>query len=220
MPDVVKGFRDLLTWNEDNGKVEDVFSLDYTYTYIVLGQTVQVAMKTGAASVTAENREAYLNDYIKWHTEKKAFAEYAAFKRGVFAVVLPKSLGLLGPKTLQGYLQGDDDIDSDALESIAGYEGYTPNQPYIKDFWEIVHGLSEDQKQNLLHFVTALDRIPYHFGYWSMDFVIQRNGINDDRLPTAQTCFSRLLLPEYSSPEILRKNLVLAIDNAHGFGLA
>ena len=39
------------------------------------------------------------------------------------------------------------------------------------------------------------------------------------RLPMAQTCFNLLLLPEYTSRDILREMLVVAIDNAEGFGM-
>ncbi|KAI8847705.1 hypothetical protein BC829DRAFT_395682 [Chytridium lagenaria] len=39
------------------------------------------------------------------------------------------------------------------------------------------------------------------------------------RLPTALTCFGRLLLPEYESKEKLANRLITAIENAKGFGL-
>jgi ubiquitin-protein ligase E3 A len=75
-----------------------------------------------------------------------------------------------------------------------------------------------DLKRKLLLFVTASDRIPLN-GLQSLTFVIQRNGPDSDRLPTALTCFGRLLLPEYASQEKLRERLVTAIENAAGFGL-
>jgi hypothetical protein len=73
-------------------------------------------------------------------------------------------------------------------------------------------------KQKLLVFVTSSDRIPLN-GLKSLTFVIQRNGPDSDRLPTALTCFGRLLLPEYSSEEKLKDRLTAAIENASGFGL-
>ena len=39
------------------------------------------------------------------------------------------------------------------------------------------------------------------------------------RLPTASTCYNILLLPAYSSKEKLKEKLLLAIENATGFGL-
>jgi ubiquitin-protein ligase E3 A len=44
-------------------------------------------------------------------------------------------------------------------------------------------------------------------------------GGNSDRLPTAHTCFNHLLLPPYSTKEVLRQRLECALDNSEGFGL-
>ena len=43
---------------------------------------------------------------------------------------------------------------------------------------------------------------------------IQRHGGRDENmLPQAATCFSTLLLPEYSTIQKLRQKLLLAIEN-------
>lgn len=39
-------------------------------------------------------------------------------------------------------------------------------------------------------------------------------------LPTAYTCYSTLLLPEYADREVLRERLSMALENAQGFGFA
>lgn len=89
----------------------------------------------------------------------------------------------------------------------------------LRNFWSIVHDdLTPEQKRKLLLFVTASDRIPVG-GLKELSFVLQRNGPDSDRLPTALTCFSRLLLPEYSSRDKLKERLITAIENAKGFGL-
>jgi ubiquitin-protein ligase E3 A len=60
---------------------------------------------------------------------------------------------------------------------------------------------------------------PWRAGLANLTFIVQRAGPDADRLPTAQTCFSRLLLPEYGSRERLREKLLIAIENSRGFGL-
>lgn len=57
-------------------------------------------------------------------------------------------------------------------------------------------------------------------GLSSLKMVIQRNGPDSVRLPTALTCFSRLLLPEYASKKKLAEKLFLALEHGKGFGLA
>ena len=56
-------------------------------------------------------------------------------------------------------------------------------------------------------------------GLGHLKLIIQRSGGDTDRLPSAHTCFNVLLLPEYSSQDKLRQRLLLAIENAQGFGL-
>lgn len=47
-----------------------------------------------------------------------------------------------------------------------------------------------------------------------LKFIIARNGVDSDRLPTSHTCFNVLLLCEYSSKEKLQERLQTALDNA------
>lgn len=39
------------------------------------------------------------------------------------------------------------------------------------------------------------------------------------RLPMSHTCFNQLVLPSYRSRKILKQKLLIALQNAEGFGL-
>ncbi len=48
---------------------------------------------------------------------------------------------------------------------------------------------------------------------------MQAYGANENRLPSAHTCFNQLDLPEYESKEVLQERLLMAIhEGATGFG--
>ena len=66
--------------------------------------------------------------------------------------------------------------------------------------------------------VSDSDRSPID-GLSKMGFVISRNGDDDARLPSAHTCFNHLLLPQYSSKEILAARVKYCIQESEGFGL-
>jgi len=102
---------------------------------------------------------------------------------------------------------GSPALDFRALEDNTSTEdGYTRDSPVITAFWEIVHGMTLEEKKKLLFFCTGSDRSPIR-GLGSMTFVISRNGPDSDRLPTAHTCFNHLLLPEYKCvPPALRES--------------
>ncbi|MCJ1418602.1 hypothetical protein MMC32_004950 [Xylographa parallela] len=174
---------------------------------------------TEANMVTNENREKYVADYIFWLTEKSIQPQFEAFERGFFVCISKRALAIFSPMALQRVVEGNQTIDIAELQSATKYEnGYSAAHSTIKDFWFIVRSFSDDQLRKLLEFVTASDRVPVK-GVSSIAFMIQRNGTDDERLPTSLTCFGRLLLPEYSSREKLQEKLCLAIENAQGFGV-
>ena len=110
-------------------------------------------------------------------------------------------------------------FDFSQLEDVATYQdGFSKQHAIIIEFWRIVRSMDQRQKQLLLSFVTGSDRVPLK-GMSSISFVIQRNGPDTSNLPTAMTCFNRLLLPEYSTGKKLKEKLLLAIENGKGFGL-
>ncbi len=115
-------------------------------------------------------------------------------------------------------MEGFQDISMHELEAVTRYEdGYSSTHTLIRAFWAIVNDYSPEQRRQLLEFVTASDRIPVH-GVKSIAFCIIRSGGDSERIPTAMTCFGRLLLPEYDSVEKLKRKLDIALDNSRGFG--
>ncbi|OKL56359.1 hypothetical protein UA08_08511 [Talaromyces atroroseus] len=172
----------------------------------------------GSSLVTNENRERYVKDYLFWLTDKSIRPQYEAFARGFFTCIDRSSLSMFTPETLQTMIEGTQEIDMYELQRHATYDGgWDAGHPLIVQFWKIVKNYSREQKARLLEFVTASDRIPVS-GISSINFVIQRNGTGDDRLPTSYTCYGRLLLPEYTGQTALRKNLDMALKNSRGFG--
>ncbi|KAL8872391.1 MAG: hypothetical protein Q9174_001970 [Haloplaca sp. 1 TL-2023] len=171
-----------------------------------------------AEMVTNANRNRYVSDYLDWLTDKSIRPQFSAFTKGLFTLVDQRSFLLFRPEDLKSLVEGTQDFSVDELRSITRYEGgYASDHPTILQFWETVHHFSPEQIRNLLEFVTASDRIPVT-GVGSLQFLVQKNGEGDERLPTSSTCYGRLLLPEYSSKEVLRQKLELAIENSKGFG--
>ncbi|EED23117.1 HECT domain protein [Talaromyces stipitatus ATCC 10500] len=171
-----------------------------------------------ASLVTNENREQYVKDYIFWLTDKSIRPQYEAFARGFFTCIDRSSLALFTPEILQTVIEGTQEIDVDELQRNATYDGgWDCDHPLIVAFWDIVKKYSREQKARLLEFVTASDRVPVS-GISSINFVIQRNGSGNDRLPTSYTCYGRLLLPEYTDAKALQLNLDMALKNSRGFG--
>nr|CAH8850177.1 unnamed protein product [Trichobilharzia regenti] len=126
---------------------------------------------------------------------------------------------LFRPDELELLIRGSPVYDFKELERVTMYEEYTADSPVIKNFWSVVHSMTEGQQKQLLQFSTGSDRVPVG-GMSKMKFTIARQGADTNRLPSAHTCFNILLLPEYQSLEKLKQSLLLAITHCKGFGMS
>ncbi|KAG0040527.1 hypothetical protein BGZ82_001853 [Podila clonocystis] len=219
-PDLGNGLEQMLTWSD--GDVYDIFLRSYEISYEHLGQvsTIPLISEGEDIPVTNENRHEYVKAYVDHYVNKHVEREFRAFQKGFEKICGGEAIKLLRPEELELLLCGNSDLDMHDLESACLYDdGYSPQHGLIKEFWEVVHqDLTPEQHKQLLVFVTGSDRVPIR-GLKDLMFVIQRNGPDSDRLPTALTCFSRLLLPEYANKDKMRERLVTAIENSNGFGL-
>ena len=147
-----------------------------------------------------------------------AWQQFDAFCRGFHHVCGGPAVTLVDPQELELLVCGSPDFNFDALERATQYtEGFTRQSPVIRWLWSALHDMDQPRRMAFLHFVTGSSRVPIS-GLGKVVIVVQRNGSDCDRLPTAMTCFSRLLLPEYATEEKLQRYLRLALDNDHGFG--
>lgn len=200
--------------------------------------------------VTNANRHDFIRDYIHHLLTTSISPQYDAFARGVKTVIDAKSLTLFTPTALQTLIEGNPYIDTAQLEKVTKYEdGYSADHPSIRHFWSIMHEwasaatppredatssselwmptqeqimaqeVGQAKVRQMLEFVTASDRLPVG-GEERIAFVVQRYGSDDQRLPGSMTCFGRLLLPEYSSKDVMKEKLERAIEHAKGFGQA
>eukprot|EP00842_Homolaphlyctis_polyrhiza_P004893 jgi/Hompol1/5404/HPOL_004390-RA len=204
-PSLGRGLQQLLDWSD--GDVADVFFRNFEISYEVYGQvkTYPLIAKGEDIPVTNENRAEYVRLYVEHYTDVSIRKQFKAFQRGFHKVVGGQALKMCKAEELELLICGNTttEMDFGELQRCAEYDGFEPDHQLIVWFWEIVHAMDLEQKKQLLNFVTASDRVPLN-GLGKLMFLIQRNGPDTDRLPTALTCFGRLLLPEYSSKEKLQ----------------
>ncbi|CAF1143871.1 unnamed protein product [Brachionus calyciflorus] len=83
-------------------------------------------------------------------------------------------------------------------------------------FWKVFHSFSLEQKKKFLLYLTGTDRIPI-LGMKRVKLCIQSTKGGDSYFPVAHTCFNLLDLPMYSSEELMRDRLLVAIEHNAGF---
>jgi len=106
-------------------------------------------------------------------------------------VDLPVLKALFDAEDLEQLLCGTRTLDFNELKSVALYaNGFTPDSPMMKWFWDIVlNEWDDDQRRKLLIFTTASDRAPVN-GLKTLKFVLVLEGEGDGRLPSSHTCYN------------------------------
>jgi ubiquitin-protein ligase E3 A len=175
------------------------------------------------AKLTQETKDVFVTTYIEWFFSCRIHEQYAPLSEGFRAILGGSQLlqSMVDAVQLEKIVCGGSvPVDIPAIRRGAAQEGWAGDDEldYLAAFWTCVEGFSESERVQFVVFVTASDRVPLR-GWQDLQLTVQKNGVGDDRLPTAHTCFCQLLLPRYSSHELLKTNLLLAIANSEGFGL-
>lgn len=166
------------------------------------------------------NVEGYIKAYTNHILNDSVFRQFENFIDGFNVLVRSRSLTLFTPADLEIALCGEPQLDFIALKNNTKYdEPLSPSHRLIVWFWDIVlNTMTLLQRQALLKFVCGSSRAPLG-GLGRLRFKITLNGDDDKFLPTSHTCFNVLMLPNYSTKEVLQDRLFKAIQYNEGFGL-
>ncbi|KAF0700389.1 Aste57867_9094 [Aphanomyces stellatus] len=176
----------------------------------------------GAVAVTSENRFRYIHLAANYYLNVQIRAQSAAFLAGLRDVIDLRLLHMFNEPELQVLISGAAGaFDLDDLKSAAIYAGgYFSQDRRIGWLWKALESFSPSERALFLRFVTSCQRAPI-LGFHSLHppFCVQKISIrtDDEKLPSASTCFNTLKLPTYSSYKVLRDKLLTAITSGAGF---
>jgi hypothetical protein len=204
-PDLARGLTELIHY--EGADVAEVFPLSWPR----------------SAELNTENRKQYAEAYVKWFFEERYAAQLGPLYEGFRAVLGGSELlrVLVDASQLEQIVCGVEvPLDVAAIRQNAEMRGWSrEDESYLELFWEVLGSLSDLERIRFIVFLSACGRTPPE-GWKDFELRVQKNGRGDARLPTAYTCFNLLLLPRYSSAEILRSRLCAAIQETEGFGLS
>ncbi|KAF7678795.1 Ubiquitin-protein ligase E3A [Astathelohania contejeani] len=216
-PDEYHSLCQLLKYNNDELKA---LEQNFVVPYLVEGKGFHHCLiENGEKTfVNADNINLFVQKYTEFLLIISIKDKLNSIKKGFHSVIKLKSINDFHSNELEKIIMGTEYIDVDAIKKYAQYSGYSDNDPMVKYFWDIFKDYSIEDKKKLLQFITGNDRIPIS-GPESINMIIIRNGCDTDRLPSSQTCFNTILIPEYSSKEKLKSKLDSAISMTKGFYL-
>ena len=177
--------------------------------------------------VTDENKKEFvqLSAQYRLHTSIKDQIE--ALLAGFYDIIPKELISIFNEQEVELLISGTPDIDIDEWRAATDYNGYNPSDPAIVWWWRALKSFDREERAKVLSFATGTSRVPLDgFGdlqgvQGTQRFSIHRAYGDSDRLPQAHTCFNQIDLPQYSSYEKLRTQLLLAInEGGEGFGFA
>ena len=178
--------------------------------------------------VTKENMDFYFQKKIEYIMNKdKPYINH--IKKSLFSYIPESLIKIFSANELELMLNGTPFIDvSDWIENT-DYEGYSPSDEIIINFWDIVKELPQEKLSRLLQFSTGSTRVPVG-GFKSLQsnrgnlapFSIYRLEYEKGKRNyiKARTCFNRINLPNFPDKEKLLEGINFVIDNEIlGFGI-
>ena len=201
---------------------EDVSQLGLTFDAVLdcWGEPRMFPILDGMSGVevTNANAQLYIDAYIYFLLVKVVEARFEAFRRGFLLATKATTYRLLEPAEIDILVSGEEVMDWGALQRSARYkDGYKPTSRAVRWFWEIFSDFSHERKLKFLKFATGTDRSPLG-GLGNVKLVLQR-GADPNRLPISHTCFNTFTLPDYRSKSVMRKKIIMAIEQTEGFGI-
>ncbi|XP_049863233.1 uncharacterized protein LOC126356312 isoform X5 [Schistocerca gregaria] len=220
-------FHQSLLWIKENDITGDFLDLTFAVTEEVFGQVVERELKPGGRNiiVTEKNKKEYLERIVRWRLERGVAEQTESLVRGFYEVVDPRLVSVFDARELELVIAGTAEIDLvDWRKNTEYRSGYHDNHPVMQWFWAAIERFTNEQRLRLLQFVTGTSSIPYE-GFAALrgstgprKFCIEKWG-KPNSLPRAHTCFNRLDLPPYPTPEVLYEKLLLAVEETNTFGI-
>lgn len=178
--------------------------------------------------VGSKNRHKYVKLLIQRRYVTSITEQVKCFAQG-FSDLLVNSthqqfLRALEPGDMDLMLYGyDRDICVDDWKAYTEYHDYSESDSTIIWFWQVVEGMTMEQRRKLLFFSTSVTHLPAEgFSGLSSKFHIYRAYTDLSWLPTAHTCFYQIVLPPYTCFEVMHARLHAITEGhiAEGFGFA
>ncbi|KXJ97392.1 hypothetical protein Micbo1qcDRAFT_7468 [Microdochium bolleyi] len=204
----------------DNVSLEDL-ALDFT-----LPGYPEIELIPGGSSeaVTIYNVDTYLDKVIDMTLGDGVKTQINAFRTG-FSQVFPYSaLSAFTPDelvSLFGRVEEDWSLET-LMDSIKADHGYNMDSKTVRHLLQTMSELTPAERRDFLQFTTGSPKLPIG-GFRSLTpmFTVvckpsEPPYTSDDYLPSVMTCVNYLKLPDYSSIEIMKKQLFTATREGQG----
>ncbi|CAF1093479.1 unnamed protein product [Adineta steineri] len=180
------------------------------------GETYDLIRDGSSKDVTYSNLYEFIKRYAEFRMVHLVEQSLQHLRLGVFDVLPSNSLDYLSPEDFRLLLNGTSNINVTTLMTYTTFNdesGETSERinQFKKWFWSVLEKFNSVERQDLIYFWTGSPALPASEAGFQPQPSVTIRPADDQHLPTANTCISRLYVPLYSSKTILKSKLQYAI---------
>jgi E3 ubiquitin-protein ligase TRIP12 len=178
-----------------------------------------IELKPGGSLIPVHKSN--LDDYIFLSASStlNQIPQSKALRKGMDSIIPVDILSLLTISEIEDLLLGENDSDWEVevlKQHILPSHGFNENSKTFNNLLNVMSEFESEDRKRFLEFVTGFPRLPLG-GFEKLQpklSVVKKDDFDepDKCLPSVMTCQNYLKIPDYSTVEVLRMKLVLAIN--------
>ncbi|CBX96359.1 similar to thyroid hormone receptor interactor 12 [Plenodomus lingam JN3] len=201
-------------------RVEDL-ALDFTLPGY---SSIELIPNGSDTAVTIHNVDMYVDKVIDFTLGSGVQRQADAFRAGFTEVFPYSALKAFTPDELvMLFGRTDEDWSLETLmDSIKADHGYNLDSKSVRNLLQTMSEFDAQERRDFLQFITGSPKLPIGgFKALTPMFTVvckpsEPPYTSDDYLPSVMTCVNYLKMPDYSTVEILRQKLSVAIREGQG----
>ncbi|KAG5470386.1 hypothetical protein LSCM4_03082 [Leishmania orientalis] len=138
--------------------------------------------------------------------------QLSAIRSGLWKILSRRVVRCLSWRDLENLVCGESNLTLPDLQKYIRVQLTGSRESY---FWQIVEQLSMDQRASLICFASGQRRLPL-----IRPITVAENSESVDHLPRAQACGSLITIPLYTSLEMFKEKLLMALQHQMEMELA
>ncbi|PPQ99844.1 hypothetical protein CVT26_009341 [Gymnopilus dilepis] len=205
-------------------KIEQVSIEDLALDFTIPGYDIELRPNGRDIPVTSENVNEYIAEVLDAIVGTGAAVQARAFREG-FSKVFPVSdlRAFSADELVMLFGNSEEDWSVETLsEALKADHGFNVESKAIRDLIEIMSGYDLPTRRAYLQFITGSPKLPIGgFRGLNPPLTVVRKPHEapltaDDYLPSVMTCVNYLKLPEYSSKQVMKEKLQIAMQEGVG----
>ena len=195
---------------------EGLIGLNFTYPGI---PSLELIKGGTDKDVTKENVGYYVKLITDFTIGNNLKPILDAFKRGFSTIIQFESTFLFTAEEMNIVLCGyEQDWSIETLKANIGVEhGYNIDSKEIQMLFEVLLEMTNEERMLFLKFVTGSSRLPIGgLSALRPKLTVARKDDDDSHLPSVMTCTNYFKMPPYSSKEIMKEKILIAISEGQG----